>query len=107
MEPVGQLNDPSYLPVDSTESPAVERDIGRELAHTEDSADMTSPTLTDPSEAAMPDADDFAVDNYARQTIQGHTVQFRPGPIAGDPVAIGEQIRQELAERAQASPGAE
>jgi len=102
-----QLNNPSDLPVDPTEGPAVEHDIARELAYMEDNGDMTPPTLADPSEAAMPDADDIAVDNYERQTIHGHTVQFRPGPIAGDPFEMGEQIRRELAERAQAAPDSE
>ena len=81
--------------------------MGRELAQMNGRADLPWLTLADPPEAVMPDADDIAVDNYERQTIYGHTVQFRPGPIAGDPVAMGEQIRRELAGRAQASPSAE
>lgn len=35
----------------------------------------------------------LAVDNYEWQTIGDQAVQFRPGPIAGDPAEMGAAIR--------------
>jgi hypothetical protein len=62
---------------------------------------MTSSVPQDSHEVTTSTADDFAVDNYEHRTLYGHTMQFRPGPVAGDAAEIGRQIRQELAERAQ------
>ncbi|MEE6179236.1 hypothetical protein [Mycobacterium sp. 050134] len=62
---------------------------------------MTSPAPMNPPEVTT-SATDVAVDNYEHRTLYGHTMQYRPGPVAGDPAEIGRQIRQELAERAQA-----
>lgn len=101
---VEQLNIYTNAPGDPTEREVIERENARVLDHMEGSADMMPSTVDVPQDAATRAADDdFAVDNYEQQLIHGQTVRFRPGPIAGDPAIIGEQIRKELAERAEAS----
>lgn len=62
---------------------------------------MTSPTLSPHDPATSAADEDYAVDNYERRSLYGHTVQFRPGPIAGDPAEIGQQIRELQAENAE------